>query len=310
MTGLRFPMPLFAAAMLVTTALFAGCQHGPGGTIDPFGRTTIPPPPTGAASIHSRGSQYYGSNPKPMVPVAAAKTNATAATPPQGGAQAATWVSNASTTAPTTNPPNRLQPIPPYETERSSVKPPPGATPPAPSKATAVTAPAAAAKATVTPPPAATSPAPKPATAPSPTPAAPVDPTAPLQWSHGKPDPAVKPAVATTPVTGQNVTVRREPVVENPPHKSRYGHSKDYTSLRGQLEYSASNRVWKIRYIPIHGQQDAYGGEFVLSDRTKLEAFQSGDYVTIQGAIVAASASTGNTGRPQYAPHHVAPLAR
>ena len=88
MTGLRFPMPLFAAALLNTAALLTGCQHGPGGTIDPFGRTTIPPPPTGAASIHSRGSQYYGSNPKPMVPVAAAKTNATAATPPQGGPQA------------------------------------------------------------------------------------------------------------------------------------------------------------------------------------------------------------------------------
>ena len=286
MTGLRFPMPFFAAAILATTALLAGCQHGPGGTIDPFGRTTIPPPPTGAASIHSRGSQYYGSNPKPMVPVAATKTNTAAATSPQpststqGAAQTATWVSNASTTAPVTNPTNRLQPIPPYETKNSSVKPPP----------------------------AATSPAPKPATAPSPASAAPVDPTAPLQWSHGKPDPAVKPAVATTPVTGQNVTVRREPVADNPPRKSRYGHSKDYTSLRGQLEYSASNRVWKIRYIPIHGQQDAYGGEFVLSDPAKLEAFQSGDYVTIKGAIVAAGASTGNTGGPQYAPNQVAPL--
>ena len=313
MTGLRFPMPFFAAAILATTALLAGCQHGPGGTIDPFGRTTIPPPPTGAASIHSRGSQYYGSNPKPMVPVAATKTNTTAATSPQpststqGAAQTATWVSNASKTAPVTNPTNRLQPIPPYETKNSSVKPPPGATPPPPT-ATAVTAPAATVKASVTPPPAATSPAPKPATAPSPASAAPVDPTAPLQWSHGKPDPAVKPAVATTPVTGQNVTVRREPVADNPPRKSRYGHSKDYTSLRGQLEYSASNRVWKIRYIPIHGQQDAYGGEFVLSNPAKLEAFQSGDYVTIKGAIVAAGASTGNTGGPQYAPNQVAPL--
>ena len=309
MTGLRFPMPLFAASLLVSAALLTGCQHGPGGTIDPFGRTTIPPPPTGAASIHSRGSQYYGSNPKPLVPVAVAKTNATAATPSQGGAQAATWVSNASKTAPPMNPTNRLQPIPPYEAESSSVKPPPGATPPPSAATTRVTAPAATAKASVTPAPAATSIAPKPAAAPSPASAAPVDPTAPLQWSHGKSDPAVQPAVATTPVTGQNVTVRREPVAENPPRKSRYGHSKDYTSLRGQLEYSASNRVWRIRYIPIHGQQDAYGGEFVLSDRAKLEAFQSGDYVTIEGAIVAAAASTGNTGRPQYAPHQVSRLA-
>jgi len=90
---------------------------------------------------------------------------------------------------------------------------------------------------------------------------------------------------------------------------ARYGHAKDYTSLRGQLEYDASNRVWKIRYIPIHGQQDAYGGQFVLTDRSKLEAFQAGDYVTIEGAIVAANAATDNTGSgPLYAPHRVAPL--
>ena len=305
MTGLRFSMPLIAAALL------AGCQHGPGGTIDPFGRTTIPPPPTGSASIHSKSKQYYGNNPRPMVPVAAKPGNATASTTPQTpqtpqeGAQAANWVSNTPTTA---NPQNRLQPIPPYETEPSSVKPPPNATPPAASTATASTTtapPPHVAPAKVTSPPAGAQP---------PTPAVPhatpIDPTAPLQWSRGNPAPTVAPTVATTPATGQNVTVRREPVHHNPPRMARYGHAKDYTSLRGQLEYAASNRVWKIRYIPIHGQQDAYGGQFVLTDRSKLEAFQAGDYVTIEGAIVAANAATDNTGSgPLYAPHRVAPLA-
>ena len=138
--------------------------------------------------------------------------------------------------------------------------------------------------------------------------AAPIDPSAPLQWSRGTPEPAVKPIVATTPGPGQNVTVRRETVHHIPPASARYGHAQDYTRLQGQLEYSASNRTWKIRYIPIHGQQDAYGGQFVLSDRSRLEAFQAGDYVTIEGAIVAADAAADPIGSgPLYAPHRVAP---
>ncbi len=311
MTGLRFSIPFLAAALL------AGCQHGPGGTIDPFGRTTIPPPPTGTAAIHSKSNQYYGNSPRPMVPVASKPGNTTASNTAPPNTQAANWVSNTSTTA---DPHNRLQPIPPYEKEASPVTPPPTATPVAakPVAAKPVAAKPAAPAATsttVTPP--ATQPqhtaAPTAAPKVNPPKATPIDPTAPLQWSSGNPAPSAAPAVATTahtkPSTGQNVTVRREPVQQNPSRISRYGHTKDYTSVRGQLEYSAKDRVWIIRYIPIHGQQDAYGGQFVLSDRSKLEAFQAGDYVTIEGSIVAAKAEAGPTGdAPLYKPHRVAAL--
>jgi hypothetical protein len=232
-----------------------------------------------------------------MVPVAAKPGNATANNATTPGAQPANWVSNASATA---DPQNRLQPIPPYEKEAAPGTPPPTAnttvaaietplhsTPPQP--------PAASLAPTSVKPPAAT----------------PIDPTAPLQWSSGNPLPTAAATAQAKTATGQNVTVRREPVEQNPSRMARYGHAKDYTSLRGQLEYSAKDRVWKIRYIPIHGQQDAYGGQFILSDRAKLEAFQAGDYVTIEGAIVATETVTGNTGGNvrQYAPHSVAPLS-
>ena len=278
MTGLRFSLPFLAAALL------AGCQHGPGGTIDPFGRTTIPPPPTGTAAIHSPREQYSGSPTRPMVPVAAKPGNATANNATTPGAQPANWVSNASATA---DPQNRLQPIPPYEKEAVPGTPPPAAN-------TTVAA-VATPQHSIPPQPAAT----------------PIDPTAPLQWSSGNPSPTAAATAQAKTVTGQNVTVRREPVQQNPPRMARFGHAKDYTRLRGQLEYSAKDRVWKIRYIPIHGQQDAYGGQFILSDRSKLEAFQVGDYVTIEGAIIATKTVTGNTGGnvPQYAPHSVAPLS-
>ena len=320
MTGLRFSMPFLAAALL------AGCQHGPGGTIDPFGRTTIPPPPTGTAAIHSKSNQYYGNSPRPMVPVASKPGNTTASNPAPPNTQAANWVSNTSTTA---DPHNRLQPIPPYEKEAAPVTSPPTVTPPTvtPPTATPVAAKPVAAKpaapaatSTTVTPPATSQPqhtaAPTAAPKVKPPKATPIDPTAPLQWSSGNPAPSAAPAVATTahtkPSTGQNVTVRREPVQQNPSRISRYGHTKDYTSVRGQLEYSAKDRVWIIRYIPIHGQQDAYGGQFVLSDRSKLEAFQAGDYVTIEGSIVAAAtkAEAGPTGdAPLYKSHRVAALA-
>lgn len=285
MTGLRFSLPFLAAALL------AGCQHGPGGTIDPFGRTTIPPPPTGTAAIHAPRDQYYGKPTRPMVPVAAKPGNATASNATTPGAQPANWVSNASATA---DPQNRLQPIPPYEKEATPGTPPPATSP-------SVAQPVAANT---------TAAAPQHATPPQPA-ATPIDPTAPLQWASGNPSPTAAATAQAKTVTGQNVTVRREPVQQNPPRIARFGHAKDYTRLRGQLEYSAQDRVWKIRYIPIHGQQDAYGGQFILSDRSKLEAFQVGDYVTIEGAIIATKTVAGNTGGnvPQYAPHSVAPLS-
>lgn len=298
MIGLRFSLPFLAVVLL------AGCQHGPGGTIDPFGRTTIPPPPTGTAAIHAPRDQYYGKPTRPMVPVAAKPGNATASNATTPGAQPANWVSNASATA---DPQNRLQPIPPYEKEATPGTPPPATSPSVAQPVAANTTAAAPQHATPPQPPAA-SPAP---TSVKPPAATPIDPTAPLQWASGNPSPTAAATAQAKTVTGQNVTVRREPVQQNPPRIARFGHAKDYTRLRGQLEYSAQDRVWKIRYIPIHGQQDAYGGQFILSDRSKLEAFQVGDYVTIEGAIIATKTVAGNTGGnvPQYAPHSVAPLS-
>ena len=281
MTGPRFSLTLIAAALLV------GCQHGPGGTLDPFGRTTIPPPQTGAASIHSSRDHYYGNPARPMVPVAAKPGNATAAAPqasPQPEAQKTSWASSAA-------PENRLTPIPPYEhQEKAAPAPQPPATP---SVATSSPAPAKV----------------------SPPQAAPIDPTAPLKWASGNPaqpqpqpqtKPPAAPAAAPAQVaTGQNVTVRREPVAENRPRIPRYGYTKDYTSVRGRLEYRAQSRVWAIRYIPTHGEKDAYGGQFILSDHSKLEAFAAGDYVTVHGTPVAGNAAGGP---PHYMPTSVVSL--
>lgn len=66
----------------------------------------------------------------------------------------------------------------------------------------------------------------------------------------------------------------------------RYGHDRSYTQLRGRLEYSNIDRVWKLRYIPaggIDGDNDEFGGSVILPDVQELDQFESGDFVEIEG---------------------------
>ncbi len=89
---------------------------------------------------------------------------------------------------------------------------------------------------------------------------------------------------------------------------SDYAHSLDYGTLRGRLEYSQSSRQWKLRYIPINGQTDAYGGSVVLSDMPSLKSYAPGDMVAVNGSLAAGSESTGFS--PRYEIHAIEPLSR
>ena len=64
-----------------------------------------------------------------------------------------------------------------------------------------------------------------------------------------------------------------------------YSHHTNYSWLRGRLEYSTAARRWKLRYIPIDGQTDSFGGSVVLSASPLLESLRHGDMVTIEGTI-------------------------
>jgi hypothetical protein len=90
------------------------------------------------------------------------------------------------------------------------------------------------------------------------------------------------------------------------PRIARYGYAKDYNQLQGRLEYSAAERQWKLRYIPIHGQMDIHGGSVVLPT-TALEDFQAGDYVIVQGRLDQKTASRDD-GQPRYVPSSISPL--
>jgi hypothetical protein len=82
---------------------------------------------------------------------------------------------------------------------------------------------------------------------------------------------------------------------------ARYGHDPEHQWLKGRLEYSAVDHRWKLRYIPIDGRTDEYGGSVVLipidgrtdeyggsvvlDDASRLSGFERGDFVEVHGQI-------------------------
>lgn len=68
----------------------------------------------------------------------------------------------------------------------------------------------------------------------------------------------------------------------------RFAMHPQYLWLRGQLEYSATERGWKLRYIPHdapEGRVDQYGGSVVLTPASRVEGFKSGDFALVAGKL-------------------------
>ncbi len=62
-----------------------------------------------------------------------------------------------------------------------------------------------------------------------------------------------------------------------------YGHADDYSWLKGRLQRVHVPGVeWKIRYSPID-EDDQWGGSMVLATDIRLEGFEDGDAVHIDG---------------------------
>jgi len=82
--------------------------------------------------------------------------------------------------------------------------------------------------------------------------------------------------------------------------QSAYGYDPEYRWLRGKLEYSQIDRRWKLRYIPVDGTTDKFGGSVVIADPSVLTGHERGDFVEVRGQLGAAS-----QGGPGYAPEYL-----
>jgi hypothetical protein len=65
-----------------------------------------------------------------------------------------------------------------------------------------------------------------------------------------------------------------------------YGYDTSYRWLRGRLEFSQIDQRWKLRYIPLAGDTDDYGGSVVLDDEAKLAGCERGDFVEVHGRVL------------------------
>ena len=70
--------------------------------------------------------------------------------------------------------------------------------------------------------------------------------------------------------------------------ESKFGHAKDLSWLIGQLQrLHVNGGSWKIRYAPLD-VQDKWGGSVILSQDARIDGFKDGDFVYVEGEILAA----------------------
>ena len=71
----------------------------------------------------------------------------------------------------------------------------------------------------------------------------------------------------------------------SPRSGARYAFAPDYSWLKGKLEYLHGNQQWKLRYIPIDGETDEFGGSVVIADVATLGNYKAGNFVKVEGAV-------------------------
>jgi hypothetical protein len=114
--------------------------------------------------------------------------------------------------------------------------------------------------------------------------------------------------VSATDPSGQQgavvAAVAHEPAADFAP-QARYEFDPSYSWLRGRLEYSQVDGRWKLRYIPVDGKTDQYGGSVVIADEAKLAGCERGDFVEVRGSVA------GQDAESAFAPvYEVAELKR
>lgn len=120
-----------------------------------------------------------------------------------------------------------------------------------------------------------------------------------------EPEPKAEPD-AESPSEPAAVTEPADPK-QTPAVKSNYGHAKDYSWLMGRLHrVHVPGGDWKIRFAPLH-RAERWGGSMVLAPDARLDGFQDGDFVYMEGEILADRPSLYLSG-PLYRVGTIRPL--
>ena len=312
-------------ALLIALFVLCGCKaQGPPGTDPFFGRTTVPPPGTGSIS-GGPTDPYYGGAPSSLAPsyvppATGAQPPASSGVPPyapQGGfnSQGSSWSRMGSPLASRTE--TRVAPPSPSDRSRPAT-PKAGPTPAGRERVVQILQPraktAASSPDTRTPLSARASTADEPRRLPVTKGAVEITDLPPagrvtsatrpesasgrsgVRLASGTEDPddsaAVKAAVGVSPATtGRTAAAEFAP-------RADYGYDPEYRWLRGKLEYSQIDRRWKLRYIPVDGTTDQFGGSVVLPDPKLLAGCERGDFVEVRGQVGQKTANSG------YAPRY------
>ena len=322
-------------ALLIAVFVHSGCQtQGPPGTDPFFGRTTVPPPGTGSIS-GGPTDPYYGGAPSSLAPSYAPPAAATPQVPPATGAQppapnggqpyvppggsfnsqGSSWsrigsplASRAETRIAPPSLSDRSRPATPkagptlagrerviqvlQPRAKSAASSPDTRVPLAARASTAdeprrLRVPKGAIEITDLPPAGRVTSATRPQSASG---------RSGVRLASGTEDPddsaAVTAAVGVSPATaGRTAAAEFAP-------RADYGYDPEYGWLRGKLEYSQIDRRWKLRYIPVDGTTDQFGGSVVLPDPKLLAGCERGDFVEVRGQVGQKTANRG------YAPKY------
>jgi len=90
---------------------------------------------------------------------------------------------------------------------------------------------------------------------------------------------------STTTTTTAHRPITTSGTTATPALDGSYDHDSAYRWLQGRLEYSQVAEQYKLRYIPIDGQTDRYGGSVVLPDAPELAQFAHGQFVRVEGSM-------------------------
>jgi len=117
------------------------------------------------------------------------------------------------------------------------------------------------------------------------------------------PAPIIPPPEAPRVVAKPLVVVTPKPLPLELKPGNQFGHSSDYQWIAGVLDRHGKGGYWTLRYADL-GSDDEWGGKVRLLEDAKLRDFRDGEFVYIEGELLAPRTAAGSEGN-SYPPYRI-----